>query len=550
MECKFLDSYEAQMDGATVEVWYCRKRDPFVLGASKEVALATCSSCRLSDYTRPPAELAIEVERRNQELVALNAIVSAVNASLELQTVLDMGLDKVIEILEVDAGWIALVGEDSPEVAAHRGVSDWFARSLSELSFGKGIIGLVVESQETVIIDNVEASSVPLPSVSQEGLQTLVGVPLKAQGRLLGVLVIATRAARAYSADDVYFATAASAQLASAIEHALLYREQLVRGEGERRLLEAAETLNRGLESHSLGLTILAEAARLVDAQKSALLVVRGNKLVAQEIYRLDDEFRRLCEMPVHESLSGRAIVNGETVSVDDVSREPLVDPVLVRVGGFRAFLTAPLESYKGTYGALAVYYDEVHHFTDDERTLLRTFAIQAAIALENQRLMQEKDQLAVHDGLTGVYNRSYLEMALERASKELRRSGGKVSIIFLDVDDLKGTNDQLGHQAGDRLLRELAALLGTCCRDADIVARYGGDEFVVLMPSTDEEGAHRVSDKILAAMDQRNVGAENGAMRLSASLGMHTATGEDVDNLLHEADQRMYAMKRARVRD
>jgi GGDEF domain-containing protein len=69
-------------------------------------------------------------------------------------------------------------------------------------------------------------------------------------------------------------------------------------------------------------------------------------------------------------------------------------------------------------------------------------------------------------------------------------------------------------------------------------------------MPSTDEEGAHRVSDKILAAMERRNTGAENGAMRLSASLGMHTATGEDVDNLLHEADQRMYAMKRARVRD
>ncbi len=101
-------------DGATVEVWYCRKRDPFVLGASRDVALATCSSCRLSDYTRPPAELAVEVERRNQELVALNAIVSAVNSSLELQTVLDMGLDKVIEILEVDAGWIAMVGAGLP----------------------------------------------------------------------------------------------------------------------------------------------------------------------------------------------------------------------------------------------------------------------------------------------------------------------------------------------------------------------------------------------------------------------------------------------------
>jgi GGDEF domain-containing protein len=69
-------------------------------------------------------------------------------------------------------------------------------------------------------------------------------------------------------------------------------------------------------------------------------------------------------------------------------------------------------------------------------------------------------------------------------------------------------------------------------------------------MPSTDEEGAQHVSDKIAAAMDQRNAGAKNGTMPLSASLGMHTATGEDVDDLLHEADQRMYAMKRARVRD
>src|SRR5512139_1556575 len=80
MECKFLDSYEAENDGTTVRIWHCRKRDPFVLGDSKEMALSTCASCRLGDFTRPPAELAAEVARRNQELVALNAIVTAVNA--------------------------------------------------------------------------------------------------------------------------------------------------------------------------------------------------------------------------------------------------------------------------------------------------------------------------------------------------------------------------------------------------------------------------------------------------------------------------------------
>ena len=89
--------------------------------------------------------------------------------------------------------------------------------------------------------------------------------------------------------------------------------------------------------------------------------------------------------------------------------------------------------------------------FGDDEKMVLRTFAIQAAIALDNRRLMREKDQMAVRDGLTGAYNRSYLELTLERTEKELRRNGGVVSILFVDLDGLKKVNDNHGHQAGDR---------------------------------------------------------------------------------------------------
>jgi diguanylate cyclase (GGDEF)-like protein len=549
MECKFLDSYEATLNGDQVKIWYCRKRDPFVLGASKEVALATCSSCRLSDFTRPPAELAFEVERRNQELVALNAIVSAVNSSLDLDTLLDMGLDKVMEILQVDAGWIALDDGLHLRVACHRGISAPYAQSIHRLSRSDGVVGKVYRDQETVIIDDVHSSEVTLPATRREGLATMLALPLKAQGRMLGVLSIATRQARAYSADDIYFATAASAQLASAIEHALLFREQLDRIERQHSLLEAAETVNRSLDTHSIELTILAEAARLVGAQKSALLVVRGDVLVAQNVYRLSETYRHLFVVPLNDSVSGRAVVIGETVAVDDVDQEPQTDAYLVAEGRYKAYLTAPLESYKGTNGALSVFYDDVHHFSGDEKTLLRTFAIQAAIALDNQRLMVEKDQMAVRDGLTGVYNRSYLELAIERTTKELRRNGGSVSILFLDVDDMKRVNDTHGHQAGDRLLRELAALLGESCRDSDIVARYGGDEFVVLMPGTDDGGARRVGRKIEDAIVARNASA-GGAVTLSASLGMHTVGEADIDDLLHEADRRMYAMKRGRSRD
>ncbi len=96
----------------------------------------------------------------------------------------------------------------------------------------------------------------------------MLAAPLKAQGRLLGVMVVATRGKRSYSADDIYFVSAAGAQLASAIEHALLFREQIERVERERRLLEAVETVNRSLGSHSVPMTVLVEAARLMETSQ------------------------------------------------------------------------------------------------------------------------------------------------------------------------------------------------------------------------------------------------------------------------------------------
>ena len=353
MDCKFLDSYEAELDGSSIDVWYCRKRDPFVLGPTREVALRTCSGCRLSDHTRPPSELAYEVERRNQELVALNAIVSAVNSSLDLSTVLNTGLDKAIEILQVDAGWIALASDDELHLALHRGVSDGYARAISTLTAQEGVVGLVAREQQTAVVEDVAADPQTLPLAGAEGLETILATPLKAQGRLLGVMAVATRAKRSYSADDIYFVSSAGAQLASAIEHALLFREQIDRVERERRLLEAVETVNRSLGTHTVSMTVVTEAARLMNTGKSALLVLKGDSLVAEDVHNLSAEFRRIFVLPLDESVSGRAIRDGAPVAVDDIEREPLADAAIAATGGYRAFLTAPLQSYKGTYGAI-----------------------------------------------------------------------------------------------------------------------------------------------------------------------------------------------------
>ena len=206
-----------------------------------------------------------------------------------------------------------------------------------------------------------------------------------------------------------------------------------------------------------------------MNASKAALLVLKDGKLVADEVHNLSPEFSRVFVLPVEQSASGRAIRDGVPVAVvDDVDVEPLTDAAVVAAGGYRAFLTAPLQSYKGTSGALSVFFERPRRFSDDDKTILATFASQATVALENQRLMREKDVLARTDGLTGVFNRSYLELSLDQAMRGVHRNGGLVSLLFIDVDDLKTTNDKRGHMAGDRALRELAHLLADSCRETD----------------------------------------------------------------------------------
>ena len=399
-----------------------------------------------------------------------------------------------------------------------------------------------------MLVQNAAVSPwVPRP-LPREDVKTLVVLPLQTHGTVLGVLVVASRRPRTYSPVEIGSARAAGNELASAIERALIFRGQRDRIERQRLLLEAAETINRSLDLVSLESTILAEAARLVQAPKAALLAVRGDVLVAQEVHGFDDKFKRLFVVPLEGSQFARAVLSGETVAAEDVDPDEVSELDIAGKEGYRAFLTAPLRSHRSTYGVLALFYDTPRSFIDDEKVVLRTFAIQAAIALDNRRLMREKDQMAVRDGLTGAYNRAYLELTLERVAKDLRRNGGVVSILFVDLDGLKTVNDNYGHGAGDGLLRQLATLLMESCRATDVVARYGGDEFVVLMPGTDAEGAGHVVLKVQEAIAGRNA-AVSGPEQLSASIGVHTAGPAEVADLLNEADRRMYATKRRRAR-
>jgi diguanylate cyclase (GGDEF)-like protein len=185
------------------------------------------------------------------------------------------------------------------------------------------------------------------------------------------------------------------------------------------------------------------------------------------------------------------------------------------------------------------------------ELALMRTMANQAATALENARLVRELRDAAETDLVTGVYSHRHLQDRLRQETARAARSHDPLSVVMIDLDDFKLVNDAHGHQAGDRVLRAIAGCLRQSVRAGDVVARYGGDEFVVLMPDTAEREARAVAQRAAAAVaGLRHPMADGTEIRVTCSVGLalHPRDGRSGRALLRAADAQMYERKRART--
>jgi diguanylate cyclase (GGDEF)-like protein len=181
------------------------------------------------------------------------------------------------------------------------------------------------------------------------------------------------------------------------------------------------------------------------------------------------------------------------------------------------------------------------------EAELLRAMCAEGALAIENVRLRAETKRAAAVDYLTGVYNRREFERRLEAEIRRIARHGGEVALVLLDADDFKYCNDSYGHQAGDQVLQALAARVQAVIRSEDTAARYGGDEFAVVLPQTNVAGACAVAEKIQRELQQLCFGWADDGWRLSVSIGVACSEDEVSSSLLlQKADRALYQAKGA----
>lgn len=213
----------------------------------------------------------------------------------------------------------------------------------------------------------------------------------------------------------------------------------------------------------------------------------------------------------------------------------------------YRSGISAPI----GDFGVFQVASPEVNAFSDDDVRLLELLLGHTAEAVNRIRLQEKLKDQALHDPLTGVYNRRYFNQVIEQEIPRSKRYDHPIGFLMIDVDHFKEINDRYGHQVGDEVLQSVAQVLQEQVRGSDVVVRYGGDEFLLLLIETDGE-TEEVRQRILDHMADQNRVNPTFDFPVTFSIGCAHWSPEDdrsVKEVLAEADRRMYEFKREQKR-
>ncbi|MDO9321377.1 MAG: diguanylate cyclase [Pseudomonas sp.] len=266
--------------------------------------------------------------------------------------------------------------------------------------------------------------------------------------------------------------------------------------------------------------------------------------------YHVEEQGQASGSLESSVSICQEVVRNGQPLLLTPETLNSLLAtlPMAVDVSAF-CWLGVPLYSSQGTIGALVLKSKAGSvSYTEKHLELLQFVATQVVTAIERKRLYARLQHMAQNDELTGLPNRTFLHDRLSVALTRVKHSGGRVCVIFLDLNKFKRVNDSFGHAVGDLLLQEVASRLKQAVREGDTVARIGGDEFVVLLESIKQpETALLVSGKIRAALS-RPMDLEGRNLQILPSIGIahYPEHGDGVAQLLKHADEAMYADKKS----
>jgi diguanylate cyclase (GGDEF)-like protein len=266
-------------------------------------------------------------------------------------------------------------------------------------------------------------------------------------------------------------------------------------------------------------------------------------------------------ELPATHSLCPLTVEGNRICVIPDTTADPrtIDHPLVIRRPHFRFYAGYPLQESSGmAVGTLCVFDTKPREFSEEQLCSLHDLGELARHELLTDQLSDAQSELisklgaarreAMFDPLTRVWNRRGATALLRSALVKAKERDSEVSVCLLDVDNFKEINDSHGHQAGDQVLRKLAAMLVSSVRTDDIVCRYGGDEFLLILPDTDVKAAAGVAERARRTVADSPVQIRQGLARVSVSIGLaarHRGSDATLDDLIKQIDEALMACKR-----
>jgi diguanylate cyclase (GGDEF)-like protein len=314
---------------------------------------------------------------------------------------------------------------------------------------------------------------------------------------------------------------------------------------------DVAKALTSSLDLDSILQTIMEKMAEYFRPDTWSLLMVDEDK---NELYfaiavGTAAEALKNVRLKVGEGIAGWVAKHGERLIVPDVMTDPRFAKRIDEMTKWetRSIICVPVRSKLRVLGVIQLVNVHLEHFTDQEMYFLQSLCDYAAIAIENARAVERIQELTITDDCTGLYNARHLYKTLEAEVYRSARFGYEFSVLFIDLDHFKQVNDTHGHLIGSKLLAEIGYLIKAQLRLIDYAFRYGGDEFVVLLPQTSKDSAitvaRRLRDNMRASMFCKEEGLN---LNIRASIGMATYPhdAKTPHDVIRQADEMMYLVK------
>ncbi|MBT8198550.1 MAG: sensor domain-containing diguanylate cyclase [Acidimicrobiia bacterium] len=479
----------------------------------------------------------------------------------DLDEVLRTIIDGVVGALDADRVVLITLDTQHERVDRYRigGPGSHLIAHDSYEDLMSGLTGWVVRNQQTALSPRSVPDQRESTALQQRRRDThggsVVVAPLRLKGDVIGTLTAVRPFQGAdFSPDDAATLEGLSTLAAVAIDNARLSgetRSALTEVRGMYKIMEALNT-EGGMGELLDRLAALVAEVLPCDRVSFLLLDVEG-----RDVYRIvaggpgaDQVSRDMTFDEIWSGLGGWAIRNRRPTRSPDGEPEPRESPEVRerrRATGAGAVLAVPLFHQGESLGVLtAIKQRGDGDFSQRDLELAAAMAGQISVAVANAKLLEELHRLAVTDDLTQVPNRRQLFELGERSYAASIRYGRPLSAIMFDLDEFKRVNDTYGHAVGDEVLVAVVERCLPVIREVDVLGRYGGEEFAVILPETGPEGALEIAERLRAAVADRPLETAAGMIRVTVSVGVATANEEvkNVHGLLDSADAAMFLAK------